>query len=602
MIVTVLVHAIASFQRTFVCLIERILAAQRVLFKSLSFLILTIAVPFCSLVVVAQQTSVVSIELNTAYDDSSASLESIARLISALPPRKEILNSGESASAFILRMYRVSSYDSTSSSYLPKTYALLLKAILELNHVLAPEDLKTGQILVPNIPRKALAYPGPHNTYNKVPGVSTSQSEYGAKGAYVGPIQESNFGRPATQTQILEVPLPPEQARKILQDRKILDSSSVLNFPMTVSLKATTARLLAEQSQIDHSVLNQSDRDKIHKLIVNNSKRDARVFILDTGWPTPDIYSDSRAQLKSLISFLWQNSLSLETPRLLPDAPFHEPSNIHCDVIRRATREFEQLDSGHRVHSIYIPLTREQDSGPILTLLLETSFLLEFKKQHPESPLPTDIVRNSERNAKRIVREVLVDKWVGDSVTTDKAIIDATLRVGSALADTTKTAFVINESWTVPQEQYFVYYPPPRGIVVAATGNTGQNISTAGIDFAERSSTSIDTLAVMNFQLPDGPICCSSKIDERDIGSTLAVGFDGEVMGKDCAASLCGTSFAAPRVAWTIAAGEVIRSSEFESARWNIELRNRIFSARKNSQTGIVNTWFDPVLYLSLIH
>ncbi len=183
-------------------------------------------------------------------------------------------------------------------------------------------------------------------------------------------------------------------------------------------------------------------------------------------------------------------------------------------MVQRALEEFENLDSNGHVKVTYIPLTREQGAGDLLGLLLETSYLLMYQVEHPGAPLEKNVVQTSKQNAEKVVNS-LQSSWGGQSVNTDKALLDAVIWVGTAWGELNQTGFVINESWTVPHLQYFVnYIEPPQGIVVAAVGNLGQNInaSQSEVDFSQRSSTTIDTLAVMNLRPSDGLLCCSSVI------------------------------------------------------------------------------------------
>jgi hypothetical protein len=269
--------------------------------------------------------------------------------------------------------------------------------------------------------------------------------------------------------------------------------------------------------------------------------------------------------------------------------------------VRRALQEFEGLDPNHHVKVVYIPLTQEQGAQDLLDILLVTSYLLMYQAEHPGAPIEKKVLQTAKQNADGVVGS-LQKTWVGESINTDKALLDAVLWVGTAWADLKQTGFVVNESWTVPHNQYFVnYIEPPEGIVTAAVGNLGQNINSARseVDFSQRCSTTLDTLAVMNLRPQDGSLCCSSMIDEQNVPTAMAAGFDGEVSGTDCA-SLCGTSFAAPRVAWIIAAGESLRSSAFDSSRWGLNVRSRIFSARQSGVQGFQATWLDTVRYLSL--
>src|SRR5262245_19856140 len=114
----------------------------------------------------APRTSVVRLNLDTAYDDSPRSLRTIAALVRRLPPVIVELNPGSTLSQLILDTYGVSTFDPGSPSYLPETYKLLERTILEWNHWDSPAAAHAGPLRVPSLPRKALTAGNPANVAN----------------------------------------------------------------------------------------------------------------------------------------------------------------------------------------------------------------------------------------------------------------------------------------------------------------------------------------------------------------------------------------------------------------------------------------------------
>lgn len=506
--------------------------------------------------------AIVQVTVDTAYDDSLKSLELISHLLDALPPRTEQMKVGESLSGFILRVYGVSRFSRNAVSFFPSTSALLERKILELNHVDRPESLKAGPVTVPQLPKKALADFNPLKPANSIPSIAvfTSASEHllvaepttAAHVLFAGSPAISKLGRLATQSAQLILSLPAVLARNVLSDPVIALKGTALSFPMNARLADWLGQEASASVEVpDHKVLSDADRTAIASVLLSKAQRNVNLFVLDTGWPDADEYSSSRSQLRDVISSVWTNGFGLAPPSIQSDPAFIAPQNQHCLLINRALREFRDLDKNSHVRVIYVPLTREQNADQLLTVLLQTSYLVEFQKAHRLAKLSgvgSDVFSTAKKNAEQVVKQSLLRAWPSDSdtVTTDKGIIDAMLRLGEASADAANSVFFIDASWTVPHEQYFVAFPsPPRGLIVAAVGNFGSDAVLAETDFAQRCTNNTDTLAVMNLRPGPGLLCCSSRIPDQDIDRALAVGFDGEVLGSDCA-SVCGTSFAAP--------------------------------------------------------
>jgi hypothetical protein len=560
-----------------------------------------------------RELATIQIRVNTAYNDSESSLAFISHLINILPPKSERLRTDESLSGLILRIYGVSTYDQSAPSYLPKTYALLEHKILELNNTDA-SHLIAGPILCPHLPRKALIDVNPSLPANRIPHfykfesiLSIVDNVEDAKASDVISVSSepvSRGPRTGAQTADLDVVLPPDAGRAVLNDPVLSPASTAPSFP----IQATLAGPLIANSGIleDHSVLSATDRMTIQGLMSTRSVRDVPLFVLDTGWPNENQYNESRTDLNAILAIIWKTKLTGLTMPTVPDPPFADlapNASNHCSIVQRSLSELEALDTNHHVKVVFVPLTQDQGSSDLLSLLLQTSYLLMYQAEHPNAPVDKSVFKRTKQNADSVIHS-LQPAWMGQTVNTDKAIMDAVIWVGTAWAELKSTGFLVNESWTVPHLQYSVsYIEPPEGLVVAAAGNLGQNINVAGqaqVDFAQRCSTTTDTVAVMNLRPSDGLLCCSSTIDLQNIPNAMAVGFDGEVLGTNCA-DLCGTSFAAPRVAWIIAAGETMRSSTWNSSQWGLQIKNRIFAARQPSSTGLTATWFDAAKYLSIL-
>lgn len=560
----------------------------------------------------AEHLAFVKISVNTSYDDSASSLARIKDLATYLPPKTEALLPGESVSAFILRVYGVSTYDPHSPSYLPKTYALLQTSILSLNKTTDPTALRAGTILAPQVPKKALEFFNPNLVRNRMPYMMVfdklrqNLAEIGAATNADNFVNEHSMAIPeretATQSTELYVPLTVALSREVLSDPVLTGDSSVLAFPIKVKLAYLHPPIQSLSTNQDHVVLSDSQHAAIQTLMTTKAVRAVPLFVLDTGWPDTASYSSSRAALRQMLAAVWSSHFS--TVGSFPgftDPSFAAPHNSHVSIVARALAEFEQLDQNQHVQITYIPLTREQGAAGLLTCLLETSYLLQYQLEHSGTPLDDKTVKTAKQNAQFVVNQ-LPTEWDGEEVDTDKAVLDAILRLGDAWSALRNVGYVVNESWTVQHQQYFVYYSePPQGIVVAAVGNAEQDINSDEIDFAQRCSSTIDTLAVMNMAQDGTLLCCSSFISKSFATGTtpaFAAGFDGEVSGSGCDQA-CGTSFAAPRVAWIIAAGEALRTGPYQTSLWGGQVKSRVFAARAMGNSDWSSMWLDPVKYLA---
>src|ERR1700688_1075400 len=95
------------------------------------------------------KTAVIHVRVDTAYDDSADSLTLLETLGKYAPVRVITVAPDDTLDALFVREYGFGKSD------LPKSYALLLKIILEKNHLSRPEDLRAGRLIIPAVPKRA---------------------------------------------------------------------------------------------------------------------------------------------------------------------------------------------------------------------------------------------------------------------------------------------------------------------------------------------------------------------------------------------------------------------------------------------------------------
>jgi hypothetical protein len=560
-----------------------------------------------------RSTALVQVRINTAYDDSTESLSLLNALIEHGPTRQVAVPAGGTLSSICVREYAFGFSD------LPKTYQLIVAAILARNKLGSPEDLKPGFLVIPAIPRRAATIFNKSDFRNYVadryifrvkdalpaeiasacshckpslsaPGIN-SIAEIGnaADIAYTGPTG-ANGNRIAAQYTLVNYELPLAATADFMASGPVAAVSSVFAYPLPISLAADYTCDLADTSK-DIEFLKDSEKQQITDLL-GNSQRSSFFFVLDTGWPSQATYDQSRNDLYSILTTIWKHYFNIEFSSAKASPSIGDPNHPHCKCIERSLRSLRALDAAHHVKVIYLPLTQEQGGATIIADLLQTMVLLQ-QVSDANVTLTPDIVKKARDQAEELATTRFPQKWVGESVRTDKSLLDAVLFIGNKYSETQKTVFIANESWTAIHEQYFVTYPSPLfGTVVAATGNADENVNEKALDFSQRASNNHDTIAVLNMQAK-GIICDSGFIDQRDIDSAMAVGFDGHITEDFCA-----TSFATPRVAWFLAAGEAVRTADLTPRHWGIDLHDCLSALRNGSNEGFTKLLFEPVKFL----
>jgi hypothetical protein len=551
------------------------------------------------------ETAVVQVQVNRAYDDSEASLRTIETIAQYAPSRRIRVVAGDKLAELIVRTYGFGASD------LPKSYALLEKTILEKNNLKRAEELRPGTLNVPAIPTWAHKEYGRENPYNYIANTTLWAAETArpaAASANRNPVREDgviaasaaaeiafaqpvalSLNRPNAPFELMKFELPVKAAEEMAAS----GTGNLVSHSMAVKLAAESA-CDTTATERNNATLTTEQRTAIAGLLAGQSRRSPIVFVLDTGWPSYEAYKESHEAFYEVLEEVWRDRFEMSIPKPPRAASVRDANHGHCRCIERALRELRDLDRnlepGKRIRVAYLPLTREQEASRVLTDLLQTSEMLQRQTRSNGRMTPT--MREESRVwARQFVSKYFPAKWEGEEVKTDKAILDAILAVLRIYAQSRQTVFFANQSWTVEHDgKYKVYYEAPEfGIVTSAAGN---DRSTKLQDFAQRSLSTHDTMAIMSMTASE-VAADSTLILEQDIHRALATGFDGRLDGD-----IHGTSFAAPRVAWFLAAGEAVRSAPLDLERWAFDLKDQIMRIRNPEAAGFLKLWFDPVKYL----
>jgi hypothetical protein len=556
-------------------------------------------------------TAVVHIRVNTAYDDSEKSLALLEAIAHYAPVRRIRVASRDTLDVLFVREYGFGVSD------LPKSYKLLVQSILDKNHLARPEDLRPGYLIIPAVPKRAWMAWGHGNLQNYVSNMTIYSSENAAPAssstnhspqpppigaseidpqnlAYTISVvaDEHRFTAPS-EALSLEMPV---KAADSLVESPIFEPGVVTAFAHSIQIVlAGDAKCDTEPSSRDHQTLRDEQKKEIARLLKDHSQRSPVLFILDTGWPSFSAYEKSRETLYQVLDAVWKSKFGADFQHVPAQTEIPLASNEHCRCIERALRELQALqqdqDPTKTIRVVYIPMTREQGATTILTDLLQTSALLQ-RLTAGQATLNTKLIRGTRAYARSLVAKYYPAQWSGQEVRTDKSLMDAILLIGQAYAEKAQTVFFASESWTVEHGgKYHVQYQTPQyGMVTSAAGNDG---TTNLLDFAQRSASTKDTMAIINMT-GNGIDQTSTRLEDQNIDVAMAAGFDGLVTDD-----ISGTSFSAPRIAWFLAAGEAIRKKPLVLKQWAIDLWRQLVLMRDPHATGNQRLLFDPVMYIS---
>jgi hypothetical protein len=562
------------------------------------------------------QIATVRVLLNTDYDDSPPSVLLIKTIAKYAPLRETTVGSGDTLDAIFVREYNFGKSD------LPKSYALLKGIILEKNNLVRPEDLHPGKMVIPALPKRSNRDWGRANPLNYVANifVYSMDTAAAATSSVNRKLPDKNAGlaaveraaseivyravkavgepRPNTPFAMMTLEMSPKTAVDLYESRVIPEGTlKIADFPMPARL-AADARCDTEPNT--HATLTEAQRNGIMQILQQSSKRSPVLFILDTGWPSADAYNESVTGVSDILKAVWDHELGATfQPTAMPQNLTAKANDGHCRCIERALKELRaldaRLDARNRVRVLYIPMTREQGADGVLIDLLTTWTLLNAKAGQ-NAAVDKRKIDDTRKNVTDFVRKrnAFPTMWMGDEVVTDKSVLDAVLIVAQAYARITDTVFFVNESWTVRHPDYggtyhVDYHTPQFGLVTAAAGNDGRMTL---LDFAQRAPSARDTMAVLNMKqaaLDE----TSTRMPPDAIDASMAAAFDGYVTD-----SVSGTSFAAPRIAWFLAAGEAVRSKEIVLGDWGWQLLDTLQRLRKPQATNYEKLSFDPVRYI----
>ncbi len=565
---------------------------------------------------VAGPVGIVSITIDTRYDDSDESLARV-RAILALPQSQNVDNVANwtRLSQFIVSYYGFGPAD------LPKTYGLLLDSLMKLNGLVLP-DAQLGEALkIPLLPprsRPAIP-PAPAGAAGVLGGVlggvfgvrsyAYSGNPTGSVSQPVDPLAVHNIApreslRPAEAHIAVQVfPKTEEQTLRALGEYGVY-----MSHVLTLNLQGDDEQLVSEKEWLKGDEL-----AAVRRALSQPIQRHPVLFVLDTGWPDESTYGDSHLALRKIFASVRQGYEGV--PDSLPpsDPPFvalPRGDASHALLIEHALAPLVKLgEDSKAVTVVYVPLSKLQNSEPYLVELLT---LFEIIGNAQSKHVTPDQYRVAQDAAREVIASTVPQNINGASLNTEEDILIALWTVaGKAFTEQEDNAFFVNESWTALPNTPLEGHPgQPRGLAVVAAGNVDHamfDVSPNNVDFAEKAVTSMNVLSVMNVEsVALGDLSCgSSTVSPDNLQVTQVVGYDGDVGPSDKVESgvrqeICGTSFAAPRVAWMLALDEATRQKHIGDNRsWIVGLHQKLMGVHKTDERPWQDILFRPEIYLS---
>jgi hypothetical protein len=535
------------------------------------------------------------IEIDSLYDDSLESIRQITAVVNLPQFETVTVRRGVNLPQLIASRYGI------NLSKLPKSYGVVANKIKQLNN---PPDPTPGSLRIPILPARFKA------RANRMTARSRNQGQ-----SIIG--FEKN-GIPFGSWLHVKVSLRP---------RLTLSSKVLLQIPFTrgtavETQKSAGVELLQSSMTVrfassgttnsGYKSLDGDDSKAVIDALKRQARRQATVFVLDSGWPDESSYRSSIAELRKLVDTAI-NVYNLGKVQWV-DAPYvplpNDDKSQHCVYIRNSLSEFTDLDSRHIVKVVYVPLDTKQNAQQILHEMLRLYIIRKSMLGYTqvdedtknaaekfatrtvdsiESGEPFDLEKSSSTKSDSRYRQ----RW-----RTNSAIVAAVWYLAELAAeqDAQNPVFFLNESWTVIPDTVELGAPEgvSSGILVAAAGNTlGKevNTDTGKIDFAREATPAKNVLAVLDTKPGlNKPFCDSSQLSQDTLSITMAAAYDGEVVDG----SLCGTSFSAPRIAWLLALREATRTEELQQSAWAGQLQQKLLAIRKQSSSMFEGLYLHP--------
>jgi hypothetical protein len=592
---------------------------------------------------------IVIVTVSALYDDSRESLRQLRRLASAFPAEIDTITSSISFNQLILNRYNVSvgRVADSLNRRLPETFELLASDIASRNGLSrAGNMIPPGPIAVPAIPKGAAWQWSGANLKNYtaqelnarvvpiLPGVAGTRRDVGDVVLQTDTTPTSGGDVPRSQIRSIRVAIPLSEAERGLEQYRSLmekGEATIAHQPFTFSYELP---VLDSAERIDGE-LTPSVMSALQSRLREPKRAHVPLVLLETAWPDPDearISCERAFALLADVRRMWKLGEAGNT-RCDPKRYRNSP-NRHSAPVAKSIRPLRGLIADSIVNVMFVPMSRDQGADSLLHEFFRVAALQRSKEAVFRANLSTltDSLKSacefnltSPTSVRRCAAEIPLSETQLASATKDaeeamarlaprmpvregneefygsSALVAAVFDVLNAYARGAESGAVLNTSWVVPALLGSGFRPISEDrsvILVAATGNkngVSANSGNTPVEFASWSEVSPQVVAVINMDTRGAPKCKSSVVldDELSLLRTNVVGFDGFVESNVCA-----TSFAAPRVAWLLAASEAIRNHPFVARRWANCVSRQLAAQRRRDLVGLGTVLLDPIRLL----
>jgi hypothetical protein len=527
-------------------------------------------------------------------------------IVKSSPTEALSVAKGDTVSAHLKSRFNI------SATWTPAVYEAALAKVRDLNPGIDFEKLKPGTTLkLPRLPSTGKSEPG-ENAMNRVPNLllPTTQSAYQwseAVAAFTGTPASVKAVARAAQSELQFFRMRASAAKTFLEALKWVGDNRV-RYGQSGRIAVALAGRSGQVSQID-SVLPPPQATKIRKrLTVAGSGPRPVVVILDDSMPDSASFAgakrfvlDASASIRN--AYRLGPSPNTDTITNLADALntrsdlLYPNLRTHAAMIHAALDEFSNLDPKGTISVVYLPLAATQSQAvPLIGEILYLGQLLKI--MNPTLPPAYTASIEQRTRAQQLAQQIMDDDdvlkaallqpFTGNQhlVSTDSMYLESLSIVLKYFSAASARPHVLSFSWTAPNLQLTTYFDTGAyGWRVTAAGNgvpNGQAVNVLQpppVQFAYRGFEPKDFLVVAN-STGSASTCPTNTFDDQASVVVLGLAFPGNVN-----ASICGTSFSAPRVAWLLAAREVISGKKI--APGDTSSLNAWISAKESLIVGL---------------
>ena len=511
--------------------------------------------------------------------DYEKHLEDLAPALAAAGEVPVAVEKGDTVSAIIADNFGV------GISNAPQAYEVFERHILSQNSLAEPTGLKAlTKILVPRMPRIGLRKPNPDNPFNNFPKFALDSGIGSADSDRAGTLAVEADQRPGSQSAI------------IYREEDQANAALALQADADLSVESARIEISFEGSggNASEEAISATETEIVGRALAAPAKQRPVLIVLDDSWPgdaefarSRDFFRDALSRIRARFKFRDQDF----STKLLGAAAVSwvtiRPSEMrHSQKIAAALAPYRALEPAEgRVEVVYLPMfVREQGAAEIIEALVTADQVIDARQGQFDDWVPNSAVAKARIIAKDISNK-LTKRANFDARSSDVAVVQAVLAFCDYYSRTLPNSCFVNMSWTTPDLWFSARLPSSNyGVFVAAAGNEGGAVSTLYTlkrQFAVRSSVPPgDVLAVMNVDTAGQPTC-NSTVFGNVTPNLFAYAYSGAVDE-----AICGTSFAAPRVAWLLAAREAMRPRAPDTLAWRSAIWSEVTGSIDNTAQG----------------